>query len=61
MDLVEKAAQRLAQLQKAGVEVPVPTPGAQSLGAEAIGEAIPTPERFARAMERAQPQPSRAP
>lgn len=57
MDLVEKAAQRLAQLQKAGVEAPVPAPGAQSLGSEPIAEAIPTPERFARAMERAQPQP----
>jgi protein-tyrosine kinase len=53
MDLVEKAAQRLAQLQKAGIDVPTSAvaPGA---------DAIPTPERFARALERAQPADARA-
>jgi len=58
MDLVEKAAQRLAQLQKAGVEVPVPEtaqPPAPSAGAEPI----PTPERFAQALEKAQPPEAR--
>jgi protein-tyrosine kinase len=54
MDLVEKAAQRLAQLQKAGVEVPVPqAPGAPAAPA-APAESIPTPERLAQALERTQ-------
>jgi exopolysaccharide/PEP-CTERM locus tyrosine autokinase len=54
MDLVEKAAQRLAQLQKAGVEVPAPeaTPGAVP-PAKPGAESIPTPERFTQALERA--------
>src|SRR5437870_2098287 len=58
MDLVEKAAQRLAQLQKAGVEVPAPevAPGAQVPPASPGAESIPTPERFAQALERAQPE-----
>jgi receptor protein-tyrosine kinase len=56
MDLVEKAAQRLAQLQKAGIEVPVP-PGSPE---HAPAEVIPTPERLARALERAQPADVRA-
>ena len=56
MDLVEKAAQRLAQLKKAGVEVPVPaaTSIAQSPPANPDSESIPTPERFAQALEGAQ-------
>jgi protein-tyrosine kinase len=50
MDLVEKAAQRLAQLQKAGVEIPGPQmPGTQSPPA---AESVPTPERLAQALER---------
>jgi len=55
MDLVEKAAQRLAQLQKAGVEVPAPeaAPGAQVPPAKPGAESIPTPERFTQALERA--------
>ena len=62
MDLVEKAAQRLAQLQKAGVEVPTPesAPGAQVPPASPGAESIPTPERFAQALERTQPLDARA-
>jgi protein-tyrosine kinase len=62
MDLVEKAAQRLAQLQKAGIDTPVPGAGAgaQVSPASSGAEAIPTPERLARALERAQPADSRA-
>src|SRR5436190_4527752 len=62
MDLVEKAAQRLAQLQKAGVEVPVPeaAPGAQMPPASPGADSIPTPERFAQALERTQPSDARA-
>ena len=52
MDLVEKAAQRLAQLQQAGVEVPTPETGVGLPSVEA--DPIPTPERFALALERAQ-------
>ena len=49
MDLVEKAAQRLAQLQKAGIDVPVPqVPGTPSSPA---AEPVPTPERLAQALE----------
>jgi receptor protein-tyrosine kinase len=59
MDLVEKAAQRLAQLQKAGVEVPVPDAGVQTPASNV--ESIPTPERFAQALERAQMPEARAP
>ena len=56
MDLVEKAAQRLAQLQKAGVEVPAPeAAGSQVPPASPGAESIPTPERFAQALERTQP------
>src|SRR5437762_12947942 len=56
MDLVEKAAQRLAQLQKAGVEVPAPeAAGAQVPPVSPGAESIPTPERFAQALERTQP------
>ncbi|HTS23449.1 MAG TPA: XrtA-associated tyrosine autokinase [Casimicrobiaceae bacterium] len=50
MDLVEKAAARLAQLQKAGVEIPVPQPAAPA----AAPEGLPTPERVMEALERAQ-------
>src|SRR5947208_17129910 len=62
MDLVEKAAQRLAQLQKAGVEVPTPEagPAAQVPPASPAAESIPTPERFAQALERMQPSDTRA-
>ena len=62
MDLVEKAAQRLAELQKAGIEAPVPTaPAGNPASADGIGEeTIPTPERLARALERAQPAVVRA-
>ena len=62
MDPVEKAAQRLAQLQKAGIDAPIPeaAPGAQAPPANAAAEAIPTPERLARALERAQPADARA-
>src|SRR6266403_1329635 len=62
MDLVEKAAQRLAQLQKAGVEVPTPETGsgAQASPVSPGAESIPTPERFAQALERTQPPDARA-
>ena len=52
MDLIEKAAQRLAQLQKAGVDAPVPA--AQVTPPSPGSDPIPTPERFAQALERAQ-------
>jgi protein-tyrosine kinase len=56
MDLIEKAAQRLAQLQKAGIDAPVQTaPAADAPRTSPDAEAIPTPERLARALERAQP------
>ena len=61
MDLVEKAAQRLAQLQKAGIDAPVPA-AAQVTQAPPAGpgaDAIPTPERLAQALERAQAAGSR--
>jgi protein-tyrosine kinase len=51
MDLVEKAAQRLAQLQKAGVEVPVAQVPAVPAPGEGT-ESMPTPERLAQALER---------
>jgi exopolysaccharide/PEP-CTERM locus tyrosine autokinase len=51
MDLVEKAAQRLAQLQNAGVEAPAPAPAPAGRGADGI----PTPERLAQALQKAQP------
>ena len=62
MDLVEKAAQRLAQLKKAGVDVPTPqvAPGAAVPPASAGAESIPTPERFAQAFERTQALEARA-
>src|SRR5438045_899983 len=54
MDLVEKAAERLAQLQKAGVEIPVPQmPGTQPQAAS-TAELTPTPERLAQSLERFQ-------
>ena len=53
MDLVEKAAQRLAQLQKAGVEVPVPQVPIVPAPGDG-GESMPTPELLAQALERAQ-------
>src|SRR5213078_5009246 len=61
--LVEKAAQRLAQLQKAGVEVPVPdaAAGGQTAPAGPGNESIPTPERFAQALERTQVPDLRVP
>ena len=58
MDLVEKAAQRLAQLKKAGIDAPLPA-AAQAPPAGPDADAIPTPERFAQALERAQPAASR--
>lgn len=62
MDLVEKAAQRLAQLQKAGVEVPVPETAAGVQAPVSPGaESIPTPERFAQALERTQIPEARVP
>jgi|SRR5215470_11375990 len=62
MDLVEKAAQRLAQLQKAGVEAPRPEGAPGTLPPASPGaESTPTPERFAQALERAQPADARAP
>ena len=62
MDLVEKAAQRLAQLQKAGVEVPVPETAAGAQTPVTGGaESIPTPERFAQALERTQAPEARVP
>ncbi len=54
MDLIEKAVQRLAQLQKAGVGVPAPEAGGVP-SASPAAESIPTPERWAQALERAQP------
>lgn len=52
MDLIEKAAQRLAQLQNAGVGVPAPpAPGAAP---QSNPEVAPTPQRFAQALERTQ-------
>jgi protein-tyrosine kinase len=60
MDLIEKAAQRLAQLQKAGIDAPVPAAQVtQAPPASPGADAIPTPERFAQALERAQPAASR--
>jgi exopolysaccharide/PEP-CTERM locus tyrosine autokinase len=50
MDLIEKAAERLAQLQRAGVDVP----GVEVPGTPAAGASIPTPERLAQALERSQ-------
>ena len=61
MDLVEKAAQRLAQLKKAGVEVPVPDASAGAAPASPGTEVIPTPERLAQALERTQPLEARPP
>ena len=52
MDLIEKAAQRLAQLQKAGVEIPGQSPTEAT--AAPAPEVLPTPERFAQALERTQ-------
>lgn len=60
MDLIEKAAQRLAQLQKAGIEAPVPAASPEQVPASHTADAIPTPERLARALERAQPVDVRA-
>jgi protein-tyrosine kinase len=54
MDLVEKAAERLAQLQKAGVEIPVPQLPATQPQAASTVKPTPTPERFAEALERFQ-------
>src|SRR4029453_12990626 len=61
MDLVEKAAQRLAQLQKAGVEVPTPEATGAQTRATPEAELIPTPERFAQALERTQMPEARVP
>jgi len=58
MDLIEKAAQRLAQLQKAGIDAPVPA-AAQAPQASPGADAIPTPERFAQALEQVQAAGSR--
>ena len=62
MDLIEKAAQRLAELKKAGIDAPVPAaaPGVQAPPAIPGAEVIPTPERLARALERAQIADARA-
>ncbi len=54
MDLVEKAAQRLAQLQNAGVEIPVPQMTGSAAGQGSLPDPIPTPERLAQALERSQ-------
>lgn len=60
MDLVEKAAQRLAQLKQAGIDAPVPAAQVTPAPPANPGpDAIPTPERFAQALERAQPAGSR--
>jgi len=59
MDLVEKAVQRLAELKKAGIDAPVAAATSESAAAQSPAEAIPTPERFARALERAQPPDTR--
>jgi len=56
MDLVEKAAQRLAELQKAGVEIP-----AQTAAHGQARDPIPTPERLAQALERSQAAELQAP
>jgi protein-tyrosine kinase len=56
MDLIEKAAQRLAELQNAGIDAPAPAPAQASRGADDI----PTPERLAQALQRAQPADARA-
>ena len=53
MDLVEKAAQRLAQLKKAGVDVPE-MEAASAAPATTESDPIPTPERLAQAVERMQ-------
>ncbi|HXX84678.1 MAG TPA: XrtA-associated tyrosine autokinase [Casimicrobiaceae bacterium] len=54
MDLVEKAAQRLAQLKKAGIDTPTPEgTSAEGALAKKTVEAIPTPERLAQALTRA--------
>ena len=60
MDLVEKAAQRLAQLHKAGVEVPAPEAQGAPVPTGPGAESIPTPERLAQALERAQASEPRA-
>ena len=59
MDLVEKAAQRLAQLKNAGVDAPTPesTPGAEAGVAVSTPDTTPTPERLAQALKRAQAAP----
>jgi receptor protein-tyrosine kinase len=54
MDLVEKAAQRLAELKKAGVDVPVVGASAPPATAGSGAESMPTPERLAQALERTQ-------
>jgi protein-tyrosine kinase len=57
MDLIEQAAQRLAQLHKAGIDAPVPMSAAreQAPPAGSAADTIPTPERLARTLERIQP------
>jgi protein-tyrosine kinase len=52
VDLIEKAAQRLAELKKAGIHAPTPETAPDTSAPAA--EAIPTPERLAQALERAQ-------
>jgi exopolysaccharide/PEP-CTERM locus tyrosine autokinase len=51
MSIIEEAAQRLAQLRKAGVDVPAREAGEGSSLAEATKARAPTPERLAQALE----------
>jgi receptor protein-tyrosine kinase len=55
MSIIEEAAQRLAQLRKAGVEAPTPGAGGstESHGSDAAQARTPTPERLAQALESA--------
>jgi protein-tyrosine kinase len=55
MDLIEKAAQRLAQLKNAGVDVPIPEGASAPQPPRADTGPAPTPERLAQALERSQP------
>ncbi|HTP46801.1 MAG TPA: XrtA-associated tyrosine autokinase [Casimicrobiaceae bacterium] len=55
MDLIEKAAQRLAQLKNAGVDVPVPEGASAAQQPREESGPTPTPERLAQALERMHP------
>jgi protein-tyrosine kinase len=56
MDLIEKAAQRLAELKNAGVDVPVPEGASAPQTPRADTAPTPTPERLAQALERMHPE-----